>query len=184
MGDRYRYRLSDGRSRFTQEGFWSRTSRDSAIGDACWMWTRAKYKTGYGKLYYAKSVTYAHRVAWELWHGAVPTDMYVCHRCDVKACCRPDHLFLGTHDDNMADALLKGRFASGARNGRHTKPECQPSRIGELCPAHKLTRSQVEQMRARYVPGKVTFDEIAADFGVSRTTARNAVRKVSWSNVV
>lgn len=60
----------------------------------------------------------SHRVAWELTNRPIPEGMLVCHRCDNPPCCRPDHLFLGTHDENMADKSAKGR----ARGREKLKP--------------------------------------------------------------
>ena len=51
-----------------------------------------------------------HRLMWEQKNGPVPDGLFVLHRCDVRACCNPDHLFLGTPLDNMQDMHAKGRF--------------------------------------------------------------------------
>lgn len=75
-------------------------------GSGCWLWEGASFgKRGYG-LY---SKTGAHRYSWRIHFGDIPKGMYVCHRCDVKLCVRPDHLFLGTAMDNAKDMVAKNR---------------------------------------------------------------------------
>lgn len=90
------------------ERFWEKVQRS----DGCWTWTACRNALGYGSIQYGKprKVVLAHRVAWELAHGAPPgRDVEVCHSCDNPSCVRPDHLFLGTHLDNMRDMYAKGR---------------------------------------------------------------------------
>jgi hypothetical protein len=65
---------------------------------------------GYGQFFLAGRPEGSHRVAWMLTHGAIPRDKFVLHRCDVRPCCNPAHLFLGTHAVNMQDAAVKGRL--------------------------------------------------------------------------
>lgn len=73
--------------------------------DACWMWVGARNKRGYGNI----QGVLAHRISWELYNGPIPDGLLVCHRCDTPGCVNPDHLFLGTHQDNSRDMIAKGR---------------------------------------------------------------------------
>lgn len=88
------------------ERFWVRVDR--AEGAACWHWLRAVTRDGYGYFHYGRA-RLAHRVAYELTHGPIPEGMQVCHQCDNPGCVRPDHLFIGTAQDNADDKVRKGR---------------------------------------------------------------------------
>lgn len=79
----------------------------------CWLWTG--YCQRYGFFKWNGKQTHAHRVSYEIHCGKIPTGMEVCHKCDVPSCVNPDHLFLGSHDDNMKDMVRKGR-SKGVRH--------------------------------------------------------------------
>jgi hypothetical protein len=91
--------------------FWSKVH----LGDGCWEWTARRYPRGYGAydlprpLKMQRRPVPAHRVAYALFYGVEPGGLWVLHRCDNPPCVRPDHLFLGTHADNMADMYAKKR---------------------------------------------------------------------------
>ncbi len=89
--------------------FWSRVQVSQP--HECWPWRGHVKKNGYGAWSIHHGVTvHAHRVAWELTYGAIPDGQFVCHSCDYRQCCNPQHLWLGTHQDNMDDARRKGRL--------------------------------------------------------------------------
>jgi len=92
--------------------------------EGCWLWTSATTAAGYGvfRLGGRKGIAaYVHRLAWALTHGPIPDGLEVCHHCDTPPCCNPDHLFLGTHSDNMRDMARKGRNR-GARRHHVSNP--------------------------------------------------------------
>lgn len=92
--------------------FWSRVDQ-SAGPDACWPWTAGLHARGYGRMRWGGQPENTHRIAYTLANGPIENDLYVCHHCDNRPCCNPAHLFLGTHEDNMADCQQKGRFNPG-----------------------------------------------------------------------
>lgn len=88
--------------------FWTHIEKT----DDCWLWHGARNSFGYGSL--GKNYRYrnAHRFSWYLEHGDILVGQFVLHRCDVPACVRPDHLFLGDARDNSHDMCRKGRHWS------------------------------------------------------------------------
>lgn len=102
--------------------FWGKVNKTPN----CWLWTGPQLNSGYGVYYGASpwdSVP-AHRVSWILEHGTIPPGMCICHKCDVRLCVNPDHLFLGTYADNIHDMQNKGRMVC-----RQQRPAvCHPER--------------------------------------------------------
>lgn len=94
-----------------QDRFWLHVDKS---GD-CWLWTGATDHNGYGKVDYRtplRRTLGAHRISWMLRYGDIPNGLKVLHKCDNPKCVNPDHLFLGTHQDNMDDMVAKGRQKS------------------------------------------------------------------------
>tara|TARA_B100001057_G_scaffold501139_1_gene621004 strand:- start:2595 stop:2969 length:375 start_codon:yes stop_codon:yes gene_type:complete len=77
--------------------------------NSCHIFQGSLDRCGYGIFYYQSTQHRAHRIVYELIYGAIPPNMYVCHTCDNPPCCNPDHLFLGTQQDNMKDRKQKNR---------------------------------------------------------------------------
>lgn len=75
----------------------------------CWLWMRSYDEDGYGQVHHNGKRYRTHRLAWELYRGEIPNGLLVLHKCDVTACVNPDHLFLGTVQDNATDRVRKGR---------------------------------------------------------------------------
>lgn len=77
--------------------------------NGCWLWQRSLSAWGYGQQRYHNYPTYAHRLAWKLFHGPIPPGLWVLHRCDIPRCINIAHLFLGTARSNVRDMCRKGR---------------------------------------------------------------------------
>lgn len=146
------------------ERFWPKVNQTGS----CWNWTGPIVATtGRGRAYVQlidgkRKFGAAHRIAWELSNGPIPKGMVVCHRCDNPICCRPDHLFLGTQADNMADMVAKGR----QRNGINP---------GEKNGSVKLTDEQVAQLRQDRVTG-MTYSELGRRYGIGKSQVCRIVR--------
>lgn len=92
------------------ERFYKKISPDPNSG--CWLWIGAAFNHGYGQMRINGKIKSAHRASWEIHNGDIPNDLFVCHKCDVKLCVNPDHLFLGTNSDNMKDMNDKKRHGT------------------------------------------------------------------------
>ena len=138
----------------TPKRFWSKV----AVGDVadCWEW-QASEVGGYGQFWIDPKLWQAHRVAWILTFGPIPTGLHCCHKCDNPGCCNPYHLFLGTRKDNMVDAAQKGHKAN------------------------KLTEDEVLEIRESYNAGRATQQGLADEFGVSQMTISQIIRRKRWA---
>jgi hypothetical protein len=113
------------------DGLFARAVPEPNTG--CYLWTGHLNQEGYGAVHYLGRKLGVHRVAWMIVHGAIPAGefkgtMIVRHRCDTPACINPDHLQLGAHADNTADAVRRGRYPSGARHWHFGNRPPPPSR--------------------------------------------------------
>lgn len=101
------------------ERFWAKVNKDTCLGETCgchkdlghcWPWMGSRSKRGYGRVYADGKLVQAHRVASTLTDPLMrPPEIHSLHHCDNPCCCRPDHVFHGTHSDNMRDREKKGR---------------------------------------------------------------------------
>lgn len=92
--------------------------------DGCWEWRGACDSEGYGRIVIEGRMGRVHRIVWEAFNGPIPAGLLALHRCDNPPCCNPDHLFIGTQQQNLADMRAKGRDRTDglAQNRRAVRP--------------------------------------------------------------
>jgi hypothetical protein len=146
--------------------FWSYVQKGS--GDECWEWVGARIAAGYGEIMLSAKMYRAHRLSYEIVVGPIDLGLEVCHKCDNPACVRPDHLFLGTHKQNMQDMARKGRWGHS------------PNQAGENHGCAKLTWGQVREIRSNYAELHEPQRSIAARYGVTQTTILHIVHNKTW----
>lgn len=151
------------RAKSTLERFWSKVEKT----ETCWEWTASTSHGGYGFIGIGRKgkVRYAHRYSWIIHFGKIPKGLLVLHKCDNPPCVNPNHLFLGTQKDNMIDAVLKKRIATGEKNGRS-----------------KLTENKVDAIRKMYAAGNITMDVLSRLFGVNRQSIGHVINNKTWKN--
>lgn len=128
--------------------FWSKVDKTSDP-NGCWVWTAYKDPNGYGRFYHGKL---CHRISYEINVGPIDKGLCICHHCDNPGCVNPDHLFVGTHQDNMDDKKRKGRQAilNAELNGFYGK-----THTDEM----KQHLSQVRKGRIPWNKGRIYSDE-------------------------
>lgn len=90
-------------------------SKIKHFGDGCWEWSASINNHGYGQFKFNKKMVKAHRMSYEIAHGSIPKDLCVLHSCDNRLCVNPEHLRIGTKQDNSRDAVSRGRIVSSNR---------------------------------------------------------------------
>lgn len=142
----------------------------------CFLWAGHVRKNGYGYFRISTNPSVplegAHRASWIFSKGEIPRGMMVCHRCDNRTCVNPDHLFLGTAKDNMADAARKGRM--------NWRIQSRPGLLrGSRHPAAKLTETDVREIRASPRSGV----DLAERYGVSTNVISRIRRRKIWTSI-
>jgi len=146
-----------------EDRFWKHVKK-SKDPDGCWLWTASTSGGGYGTFNIGGGVMWpAHRFSYTRFVGPIPDSLWVLHRCDVKGCVRPDHLFPGTPKDNTEDAAKKGILPSGERQWNH-----------------RLTWKAIVDIRRRYAEGGVTQRVLALEYGVHSVTIGDVIRNKTW----
>lgn len=149
--------------------FWKKVAI-TANPDSCWNWTGAKKEQGYGIMSINHSIYKAHRISYFLNSGIRPDALFVCHSCDNPLCVNPNHLFLGTHTENMSDMVAKGRA------------DISGKAKGEKCGRSKLTETQVLEIRKLYSTG-VEQSEICRQFSIAQASVSLIVNRINWKHI-
>ena len=154
----------------------------ATLGTPCWVWRGSGTPEGYGRILVRVRIDgvdktvgrsrLAHRASWEFLVGPIPGGRLVCHRCDegkprgdfsYRRCVNPQHLYLGTNDENMADMVARGRHSHGERAA-----------------TARLTARQVIEIRERHAAGGVSKRQLAREFGVCSTSIHYAIVGRNW----
>jgi hypothetical protein len=146
----------------TQERFLKKVYPEPNTG--CWLWGGFFDKKGYGRVFYPRlKIASPHRLSYLLYKGEFDRSLLVCHSCDNPACVNPDHLFLGTNQDNIDDRNKKGRSAKGVN-----------------CASSKVTPEQVLEMRIIYDSGEMNTVQIGKKFGINSQQVGKIVNRKAW----
>jgi hypothetical protein len=100
-------------------------SKVNKMPSGCWEWTGCRAPYGYGDFYVNGKTIRAHRYSYQVFVGPLKKGMFICHKCDNPPCVNPDHLFQGTHTENVRDSLKKGRHRSGKHYPQEMKKVCK-----------------------------------------------------------
>lgn len=151
------------------ERFWNRVNKDGPVCyehlGQCWEWVGPRLENGYGK-FGQQGLT--HRYSWVIHNDSIPDGLQVLHKCDNRCCVNPDHLFVGTPNDNMQDKIAKGNQVRGEDQG-----------------SHKLTEDEVKEIRRRYKRYSHTNGSgaLAKEFNVSLTQIWRVAKSKHWRHV-
>ncbi len=149
-----------------EEYFFKQISTEDHI-DNCWIWVGHRNKQGYGRLRVKRKDWVSHRYSWTIYNGDILSGLCILHRCDNPPCCNPDHLFIGTHQDNSKDMVIKKR-------NRDDK--------GSKHPMHKLNENQVLHIRDSIKNGEKQ-SKLAIKYNVGPMTISNIKYRKSWKHI-
>jgi hypothetical protein len=147
------------------EDFWEKVDKNSST-TGCWEWQGAKDKDGYGNSFHKSK---PHRWIFQYINGPITSQQFVCHHCDNPSCVNPDHLWLGTLQDNHRDMMIKGRHGYGRSPGISN-------------PAAKLTEQQVLEIRDLYKAG-MSRNKLAKKYNMHWTSIHDIVFRNTWCHI-
>jgi hypothetical protein len=129
----------------------------------CWIWSRAISREGYGRMFFRGRHLPTHRLSYMLFNGEISADTpFICHRCDIRCCINPHHLYQGTIYQNNQDAIARDRLVKGSKAG-----------------SSKLNEDQILQIKA-LLEMNLTKPEIARAYGIAISHVGNIKRGQYW----
>lgn len=146
----------------------------------CWNWHKSKNKKGYGHTAYNHIRSYsAHRASYKIFNGEIPESMVVRHKCDNPACVNPEHLELGTHQDNADDKVKRGRQSKGTSSGRTKLTE------GDIIEMRVLYKYYLTKRKSKKckIYSKYSTIGLSKMFQIGISTVDSIVRGESWKHV-
>lgn len=147
-----------------EERFWGKVNKT----DTCWLWVGSEHSDyHYGIFWINQQPFRAHVYSWYLTHGNIPPNKDVLHKCNVRLCVNPEHLYIGTALDNARDRTRAGVITGNQGEARYN---------------HKLTELQVKQIRRLYTSG-ITQEDIAKQYNVSRPLISMVCSHRIWRSV-
>jgi hypothetical protein len=139
--------------------------------DGCWIWQGAKTSSGYGVIRINGQQHYAHRLVNRIFNEtSTQKKPFVCHKCHEPSCVNPEHLYLGSHEDNMEDAKDNGEIGKSRL-------------IGEDHGTSKLTKNNVLEIRNKYETGDYTHQQLADEYNIGRSQIGKILRGENWQHV-
>lgn len=147
--------------------FWAKVDKRS--GDDCWEWLASCDGKGYPQIYGTNKR--GHQISWEIHNRKLKPGECVLHSCDNPKCVNPNHLSVGTQQDNIRDMWEKGRgYICGGASG-------------EDHPSANFTNKQVREIRRKHATGKYTYVSLAKEYGVSDSCISRLVRGISYNAI-
>jgi len=134
--------------------------------DDCWNWMRCKDKKGYGIIGLNNKSCRVNRFIYKEIYGSIPEGLLVCHKCNNPSCCNPNHLYVGTHADNMKQMVDDGRSGKGENNGYV-----------------KLTGRDILKIRYLFSTGEYSQRELGEMFGVVQVNISRIVNNKIWKHI-
>lgn len=156
--------------KFTQKQiarFWRKVDKTSNP-NGCWLWTGCRIQDGYGRGSIKSRLFLAHRMAYHIQFGPIPEHLKCLHRCDNPPCVNPEHLWIGTDQDNSIDRELKGRHGNikGERHGRA-----------------KMSETDVLAARESYDYGQASIAKLARRYKTSESAMFSIVKRLNWTHL-
>ena len=167
------FKMPMGKAQPADERFWLFVDKNGRVNkdlSQCWRWLGGIIRGGYGSIRVGNKRMCSHRFSYAL-HHPITYDinnikLCVCHKCDNRECCNPEHLFLGTNGDNSRDKVEKDRQAKGEKHG-----------------FAKLTETQVCEIREKYATGDTTIQKLAQEYGIHHSTIGRIINYILWKHI-